>query len=128
MANWRSNKCTAAEIIWAPLYQFSGLVAGAGWEWLRRSLIVPSRPDKKFCRTVDVSAGSPTCCVLRCGTDGGTKAKPPVSPLLAALLSLKTPNNRLCAQRRLVGRLCWIDFTEVWVAIWVAVPPRKNCE
>jgi len=28
--------------------------------------------------------------VSPCGTDGGTKAKPPVSPSLAALLSLKT--------------------------------------
>jgi len=78
-------------------YQFSGLVAGAGWEWLRRSLIMPSRPDKKFCRTVDVSAGSPTCCVLTCGADGGTKAKPPVSPSLAALLSLKTQTTGLAS-------------------------------
>src|SRR6516225_2042960 len=40
-------------------------------------------------------------------------------------------NNRpckQCAQRRLVGRLCWIDLAENWVANRVAVPPRKFCE
>jgi len=54
---------------------------------------------------VDVSAGSPTCCVLTCGTDGGTNAKPPVSPSLAALLSLKTQTTGLANQR--LAR--WID-------------------
>jgi hypothetical protein len=33
--------------------------------------------------------------VLTRGTDGGTKAKPPVSPSLAALLALKTLQSAL---------------------------------
>lgn len=37
---------------------------------------MPSRPDKKLCRTVDVPADSPNV-LTAFGTNGGTKAKPP---------------------------------------------------
>jgi hypothetical protein len=54
---------------------------------------MPSRPDKKVLSDRGCIGRQPN--VLTCGTDGGTKAKPPVSPSLAALLSLKTQTTGL---------------------------------